>query len=265
MISSLVHGPESLQLTEVENCNPNSLHRTKKVVDHKVPREDFRIGHNAEAITTLIPHFYKDANKSQNLIYVDVGGLNFQHGDFIQTILTVINRMIFNHAQSARFLILMPCYTLERTQSRLGLTKVVEFIEDICGQPLDRIAPSILPIVTQARVGDDYFDLPLIKMLVQQQVIQQFMGQSYLKRHFFRDLAEKVVVFDPLDRPLPAAANDQAIKASKLKSVIEHELEPVTNESGLTFPLSPRINLKLNSMMEAKYQKCRSIAEQYKE
>jgi hypothetical protein len=31
-------------------------------------------------------------------VYVDVGGLNFQHGDFIQTILTVINRMIFNHA-----------------------------------------------------------------------------------------------------------------------------------------------------------------------
>lgn len=98
MISSLVHGPESLQLKEIENSNPNSIHKIKKVVDHKVHREDFKIGHNSDAITTLIPHFHRDANKVQNIVYVDVGGLNFQHGDFIQTILTVINRMIFNHA-----------------------------------------------------------------------------------------------------------------------------------------------------------------------
>ena len=149
-------------------------------------------------------------------------------------------------------------------KERLPLAKIVENIEFICRLPLDEIAASILPIVTQARVDDDYIDLNLCKMLVQQQVVQQFMGQSYVKRHFFCNLTERVILFDPLDRPIPDVERDWTIKSDELRKMIEKQLKPMMNQNGLIFPLDKDINEELNNMMEEKFQKCKNIADTYK-
>lgn len=76
--------------------------------------------------------------------------------------------------------------------------------------PLDKLAQSILTVVTKARPSDEYLDLPQIKFLVHQTIIQEFMGQSFMKRHFFKIMAEKVVIYDPLNRAIPTKETNYA-------------------------------------------------------
>lgn len=147
---------------------------------------------------------------------------------------------------------------------RLRLTKIVEYIQNICNQPLDKLAHSVLTVITKARQGDDFFDLPQIKFVVQQKIIQEFMGQSFMKRQFFKIMTETVVVYDPLNRALPSSKKNYAITNEALKQLIQNDMVPQKNNKNLTFPLDNRINEWLNEEMEQKFQECKKISSDFK-
>jgi len=48
------------------------------------------------------------------------------------------------------------------------------------------------------------------------------MGVSFIKRKFYDELVEKLVVYDPLDRPIPKETKDQSIRRDDLLDILEN-------------------------------------------
>ena len=57
------------------------------------------------------------------------------------------------------------------------------------------------------------------------------LEKSYNKqKHFFENFAWKVVLYDPLDRPLPNEDDDQATKRDQLLKMIETETKRINGK-----------------------------------
>ena len=80
-------------------------------------------------------------------------------------------------------------------------------------------------------------------------------------KEFYHQFSMKCEVFDPLDRPIPNADEDCAIKSADLAKLIEEM--PTMHGWALIVPLNNEKHRKLEQMFNAERNACTEIVENY--
>ena len=78
---------------------------------------------------------------------------------------------------------------------------------------------------------------------------------------FYMDFADKLVIFDPIDRAIPDADNDQTIKRNDL--IVKINEMPSIVGFVLNAPMSNERGALLDKMFDYEIKICNDIAQQY--
>lgn len=206
-------------------------------------------------------------DKKNNLLYGDIAGLLDTGGDMMQFINHFMNILIFRKCRSVRFLVPL---TLDEINDARGAAVRQHFtsIQSLCNRGPSQLMDSILPILTKVKPNEHEFDLELTRKVIAEQLMEEvaiqkreaeshmnsgddedqieFEGQVSLEsameqyfvslENFYKTIAEKMILFDPLDRKIPVEGDaDQTTKQKEvvqritalkgvLASVIENQL-----------------------------------------
>jgi len=245
MLTSLAFGPGSLteivkeEEISVQARDRNTQPRLKKVkvkvIDQKNPLGTFDIGHNTAVSETFLPQIHFD--KSAGIVYTDIAGLHDTGGDLIELINSFVNKQIFIRAASIR--IILPMTKAQIFESRgKGARELIKIIGTMCQSSLDEMSKSIQTVLTMCKYADDDLDMDLIRSTLWEQFQRELAAekqingiddkpdeQSALSRdpslemdmmskhykeieYFYEECANKIEMFDPLDRDLPTSDND---------------------------------------------------------
>lgn len=82
-------------------------------------------------------------------------------------------------------------------------------------------------------------------------------------RQFYKQFTQRIIVFDPLDRPIPDEENDEATKNADLIKMLNEM--PAVFGFALNAPMSKEKSVLLDKMFERELQLCNKIGQDYQE
>lgn len=166
IFSSLVYGPDSLTVKtiEIESKVPvddkggiKTVVKKERVIDQKIQREVFQIGHSTHQSQTFFPHFIKD--DATGIVFADIAGMKDTDGDLVELVNCFVNKSIFKRAKSLKFLVPMTINQLKENRG-MGVREQVRVLKNICNtSSLDEFAHCMLPILTKCRPNDENLDI----------------------------------------------------------------------------------------------------------
>lgn len=283
MINSLMFGTHSLEEKKLEFQVRGHRGKMKKVQRTVIEQKEefksknaFSIGHSETESTTLIPSFVRD--EVNGVIYADVAGLNDKGNQFTDFINAFIDRYIFLKAERVRFLVPI---TRDSNSNKLGLTmrQQIQVLQRMCSTGLTNMLDCIQPVLTKCSHTDESLDLEKVKAELVKQFMEELKSsadeissaqQASLAdetpelaindlKQFYIDFANKLEVFDPLDRPISKDKN-QSIKRDDLMTAIS-AMNPVPG-GGVYAPFTGRQLHTFNAMVEQEYKQCEKKVQQ---
>ena len=263
MLTSLIYGPAALAVTTQDVANSGRRAKKIKVISHKDQRDNFGIGHSDSEIRTLLPDFAQES--TSKITFGDIAGLNDATGPLYGIYNVFILKLVLRYARSLRFLVPMSLSQIKEsrgTQARKQLAAVKAMISGDYAQ----LAASIQPLITRGLPGDDEADIDLIRGTLGSQFQNDADAEIGLTRRstdvqvrfdndqdatdedskrvdakvqriqtFYDTFVAGFELFDPLDRAIPNADDDQAIKRAELLEKILNM--PRLETSNVTAPL----------------------------
>ena len=96
LLQALIYGSDTLQEIETKKG-------LKKVIDSKMERKEFKIGHQIATSETFYPSFYH--SEESQLTFVDLPGLEDTQRGMVELINEFMSTKIYTEAKSVRFLL----------------------------------------------------------------------------------------------------------------------------------------------------------------
>ena len=232
------------------------------------------------------------------MIFADVAGLRDTSGSLIEFVNCFLSKQIFQRSSTVRFLV--PLTLVQLSESRgADARSLIQTLHCICQSNLNNMMDSIQPVLTKCKPNDPELDIDVIRATLREQFEQEInskkiqegkANQSYddeiedikdsqinsanvyynLLNEFHKSFAQKIEIFDPLERPfeIEEVNNDgdsqmknQAITRNQLKERIESM--PGMKGEDLNLPLSNQLHILLQGMFLREQRKINSIADQY--
>jgi len=167
MLSSLLFGPESLEVTKQGR-------RTAIEQKEEFKLDTLTIGHNNAASQTFFPHFLK--KEGADIMFADIAGLQDTSGNIIDIINSLINKSIFNRAARICFLVPFIHSQIEEARGK-HLRNQVNLLHEIFDDDLEDAIDAFVPIITRAPPKGDY-DLDVIQQTINDQLLLELETQK---------------------------------------------------------------------------------------
>lgn len=194
-----------------------------------------------------------------NLVYLDIAGLNDTDGPMADMINSFLLKMMFKFLTKVKLLV--PISLNQLTNQRGTQTKeTIQTLQSLCSTSLRDLASSVQPVITQVKKSDKP-DLDVFKGQIGDAMISYLEEQVKDRnieddeqediRTFITAFEENTVIFDPLDRELYQEDNEDENIAEKRDDLV-NKLVNLKNIDGslLNAPFPSKLKSTLNKMFE---------------
>jgi hypothetical protein len=241
----------------------------------------FRVRHDQKE-ETFVPHFAIDGDK----IYADLPGMRETNTELTQCVNNFVIKMLFAYGRNVRFIVPITQTQLEEMKGE----EILETIQQILNIStdmttlIDSVQPVLLKCKQQQEDGID-IDIakhylkkvldaqidPQIKQRMEKVVVEGELTESLeksaqlvsmmAKKEFLMKFASKLVIFDPMDRPIPNADENCALSREDFNSLID-ALSPSTNVI-CNVPMNNGLHERILSRIQEENKTCITITESY--
>lgn len=229
----------------------------------------FKIGHSNNASETFVPNI----QETDDYLYIDMAGMLDSRGDTIDVLNCFMNKQVFSLAKSVKFII--PIIMEQLTAARgMEIVRQIKVIINLCGDNKASLIDSVQPVLLKCKPSaDDDFDLDEIKsdlMKVFENLTKTEKNQTGISQiinrgqkmppelqlinseieqtqDFLVKFAEKLILYDPMDRPIPNEDNNWATPRKDFLDIL-NKMPPAPTKN-VNMPISNELFRKVDDQI----------------